>query len=85
MSFTRRKTQISRTLHYEALIRFLKSLLHELDFFTIKKEINKQKTVMLKKKNVSYDGSKDSPIEENTSASLQAAILSIVIKFTEES
>ena len=40
---------------------------------------------MLKKKNVSYDSSKDSPIEENTSASLQAAILSIVIKFTEES
>ena len=73
MSFTRRKTQISRTLHYEALFRFLKSLLHELDFFSIKK------------KNVSYDGSKDSPIEENTSASLRAAILSIVIKFTEES
>ena len=40
---------------------------------------------MLKKKNVSYDGRKDSPIEENTSASLQVAILSIVIKFTEES
>ena len=40
---------------------------------------------MLKKKNVSYDNSKDSPIEENTSASLQAAILSIVIKFTDKS